>query len=103
MAAVPVPALLDLKAMASLTGRTRLRLAAESEFADFFPECEPGAMPPFGHLYGFDLFLDRALANADEIVFPGGRHEEEIRMSTRDYIELAQPTVVALSAARRAA
>lgn len=103
MAALPAPARLDLDALASITGRRSLRLAAEGEFAHLFPECEPGAMPPFGHLYGIDLFLDRDLANADEIVFSGGHHEEEVRMSMHDYVELAQPTVAALSAVFRAA
>lgn len=103
MAALPAPARLDLDAVASITGRRPLRLAAEGEFAHLFPECDPGAMPPFGHLYGVDLFLDRGLADADEIVFPAGRHEDEVRMSMRDYVELARPTVADLSAVSRAA
>jgi Ala-tRNA(Pro) deacylase len=103
MAALPAPARLDLDALTSITGRRPLRLATESEFAHLFPECEPGAMPPFGHLYGIDLFLDRDLADGKEIVFPAGRHEEEVRLSTRDYVALARPNVAALSAVSRAA
>ncbi|MBI2203173.1 MAG: universal stress protein [Candidatus Rokubacteria bacterium] len=103
MVALPAPAKLDLHALEPLTDRTRLRLAAEDEFRHLFPDCEPGAMPPFGHLYGIDLFVDRDLADEEEIVFPAGRHEAEVRMNMRDYIDLARPTIAPLSRVSRAA
>jgi len=103
MVALPATSTLDLHALEPLTDRTQLRLAAEDEFRHLFPDCEPGAMPPFGRLYGIDLFLDRDLANEEEIVFPAGRHEAEVRMNTRDYIDLARPTIAPLSRVSRAA
>lgn len=103
MAVLPAPAHLDLAAMGRLAGRRRLHLSAEKEFGHLFPDCEPGAMPPFGQLYGIDVFLDRNLADADEIVFPSGTHGEEIRMAAGEYMRVARPAIGSLSAVSRAA
>ena len=91
MAALPSPVWLDLEAAALATGRQGLRLAAEPEFAGMFPDCEPGAMPPFGHLYGLRLYVDACLARSPEIAFQAGNHREAIVMAYRDYERLAQP------------
>ncbi len=103
MAVLPAPATLDMFALARLTKRRGLRLAAENEFIHLFPDCEPGAMPPFGHFYGIDVYLDRALADAGEIVIPAGSHEEEIRMAVSEYIRIARPSIGAVSTMSRAA
>jgi len=91
MAALPSPVWLDLEAAALATGRQGLRLAAEPEFAGMFPDCEPGAMPPFGHLYGLRLYVDACLARSPEIAFQAGNHREASVMAYRDYERLAQP------------
>lgn len=103
MAVVPAPAQLDVDALARVTRRKRLRLAAENEFVHLFPDSEPGAMPPFGGIYGVEVFLDRTLAEAGEIVVPAGNHGEEIRISGAEYIRVANPVIAGIATASRAA
>jgi Ala-tRNA(Pro) deacylase len=98
MAAIPAPARLDLPALEALAGR-RLRLAREDEFGPLFVDCEAGAMPPFGSLYGMPLYLDASLALPREFLFQAGSHKEVVRMRYDDYARLAQPVVGAFSVA----
>ena len=66
-------------------------LASEAEIERLFPDCEPGAMPPFGSLYHLPTVVDESLAEDDEIVFDGQDHEQAIRMRYRDYEEIEHP------------
>jgi Ala-tRNA(Pro) deacylase len=66
-------------------------LADEKEFKNRFPDCEVGAMPPFGNLYDMDVYVDSSLNGNREIVFNAGSHTEVIRMSYADFIRLAKP------------
>jgi len=93
MAALPTPVWVDVGAMARATGRRGLRLATEAEFEPLFPDCEVGAMPPFGQLYGLPLYLDPCLARGREIAFQAGNHHEVVVMDYADYERLAQPVV----------
>jgi Ala-tRNA(Pro) deacylase len=70
------------------------RIASESEFRDEFPDCELGAMPPFGNLYGLPVYVAASLAAEPEIAFNAGTHTEVIKMAFADYENLVQPTVV---------
>jgi Ala-tRNA(Pro) deacylase len=70
------------------------QLASEEDFKDRFPECETGAMPPFGNLYGIEVFADESLAKDKEINFNAGSHRELIRMAWADFENLAKPRVV---------
>jgi Ala-tRNA(Pro) deacylase len=72
-------------------------LAGEGEFDRLFPECETGAMPPFGNLYGMRVFLDRILAADEQIAFIAGNHREVILMPYHDYERLVRPAVVSFS------
>jgi Ala-tRNA(Pro) deacylase len=69
------------------------RLATEPEFAHLFPHCEPGAMPPFGNLFGLPVHVDRSLARDEEIVFQAGTHTDTVRMKYADFVRLVEPTV----------
>lgn len=66
-------------------------LASEGEMERLFPDCEPGAMPPFGSLYHLPTMVDESLAEDDVIVFEGHDHEQAIRMTYRDYETLEHP------------
>jgi len=77
-------------------------LAGEDEFSDRFPECETGAMPPFGNLFGLDVFADDSLERDKEIAFNAGTHRELIRMSWDDFKKLAKPKVISFAAGRSA-
>ena len=69
-------------------------MATESEFEDRFPDCEIGAMPPFGALYGMEVFVDPSLAEEAEIVFNAGSHSELIRLDFADYERLTSPRFI---------
>jgi len=91
MAVLPAPQRVDLELLRQTAGARRVELADEGSFARCFPGCEPGAMPPFGNLYGMPVFVDRALAEDDEIAFNAGSHSELIRLSFGDFNDLVRP------------
>jgi Ala-tRNA(Pro) deacylase len=72
------------------------RLATEDEFIARFPECEVGAMPPFGHLFGLNVYVDPALAKDEYIYFNAGNHVQTVRLRYKDFARLVQPQVVGL-------
>lgn len=95
MAVVPAPCKVDLKKIKEISGN--VRIATEDEFRTLFPDCEPGAMPPFGNLYGIDVLMDNSFRNQNEIYFRGGSHFQAVRMRTDDYIRLVNPLFADLS------
>lgn len=82
---------LELELLREATGSRRAELAQESEFAPMFPDCEPGAMPPFGNLYGMDVYIEHSLSEDDEIAFNAGTHTELIRIPFALFEHLVQP------------
>ena len=93
MAVLPANHRVMLDDLRDLTGTDDLRLAREDEFKKLFPDCEVGAMPPFGNLYDMSVYVSPDLADEDEIVFNAGSHTEIIRMLYRDYERLVKPRV----------
>ena len=83
----------DLYALRLLTGAHEVRLAAEHEFSGLYPECETGAMAPFGALYNQPVYVDESLAADPYIVFNAGTHVDAMRMPFSDFVKLAQPTL----------
>ena len=96
MIVLPANRKVDLKAMRELTGAS-VRLATEEQFKNLFPECELGAMPPFGNLYGLDVYVSPELARQDEIAFNAGTHTELIQLAYQDFERLARPRFLALA------
>ncbi|HSB12584.1 MAG TPA: YbaK/EbsC family protein [Blastocatellia bacterium] len=93
LAVLPAPLKVDTDRLREELRATEVRIAHEFEFAAMFPGCELGAMPPFGNLYGVDVFVDRSLSCDEEIVFNAGSHVEAIRMKYKDFERLVHPTV----------
>lgn len=93
MAVLPASYHVDEEKLAKLVGSGSLRLAEENDFAGLYPNCEPGAMPPLGNLYGQRVFVDERLADDEEIVFNAGNHTEAVRMRYADFARVAEPTV----------
>ena len=93
MLALPAPSRVDLAKAASTLGTKEVRLAHEEEFAAAFPDCEVGAMPPFGNLYDLPVFVDKALTEDEDIVFNAGTHTDTISMKYADYERLVKPAV----------
>lgn len=98
MAVLPASFQVDFGLLESAIGASKVELAEEKEFKDRFPECEIGAMPPFGNLYGMDVFVAESLAQDEEIAFNAGSHTELIRMAYKDYERLVNPRILRFSA-----
>ncbi|WP_257305218.1 aminoacyl-tRNA deacylase [Geothrix campi] len=94
LAVVPADRKVDLERLRQATGAVSAELADEREFIGDFPECEPGAMPPFGNLYGMPVYVEPHLAADPEIAFNAGSHTELIRMAYKDFERLAHPKLV---------
>jgi Ala-tRNA(Pro) deacylase len=103
MAVLPATYRVSLARLGKVAGHAGLRLATEAEFAGLFPGCEPGAMPPFGNLYGIAVWVDESLARDEEIVFNAGNHEQTVHMRYADFARLVRPRTVALRTAAEAA
>ncbi len=93
MLAMPAPYQADLERVAEVLGASEVRLAHEEEFAPAFSDCEVGAMPPFGNLYGLPVYVDEALAEDETIVVQAGTHSDTIRLKYADFERLVRPTV----------
>ena len=74
-----------------------VRLATEEEFVGRFPGCDIGAMPPFGNLFGMPTYVDPRVTEDEEIYFNAGNHVQAVRLSYKDYAQLASPRVVSLT------
>jgi len=85
---------LDLKRLKEVFGTSHVRLATEEEFKGLFPDCELGTMPPFGNLYGLEVYVDQALAADEEIVFQAGSHVTAVKLRYQDFANLVHPSVV---------
>jgi Ala-tRNA(Pro) deacylase len=92
-AVLPAPFMVDFERLLGLTGARAIRLATESEFRRLYPDCEPGAMPPFGTLYFQRVFVDKSLVGETEMVFNAGTHTDAIRMHYEDFAVVANPVV----------
>ncbi len=97
MMVMPAAYRVDLYRLGLALAGATVELAEESEFRDAFPDCEIGAMPPFGHLYGMPVYVDSRLAKQDGIVFNAGTHTEAVRMSYGEFERLAAPELLWLS------
>jgi len=97
MAVIPASYHVDLERLRKLTGARAVEIATEAEFKDAFPDCETGAMPPFGNLYDMPVYADLRLADNEEITFSAGTHRELVRMDWDDMLRLVNPTVDALT------
>jgi Ala-tRNA(Pro) deacylase len=91
---LPAPEMVRMEHLKAETGAKQAELASEEEFRDRFPDCEVGAMPPFGNLYGMDTYVEKSLTGDQEIAFNGGTHTELVKMAFSDYRSLAQPKIL---------
>ena len=91
---VPASHRVDLDALKRVIGADELELSSEKEFKDLFPTCEPGALPPFGKLYGMDVYLADCLAGDELVTFCAGTHSELIQMEFEDFRRLAEPKLI---------
>jgi len=103
MAVLPASFQVDFTLLKRATNTKTAHLAYEEEFRNEFPGCEPGAMPPFGNLYGMDVYAEKSLTEDTEIAFNAGSHRELIRLSWQDFERLVAPKVIEFAARATAA
>lgn len=92
LAVLPGPKHVKLDKLAAAIGKP-VRLATELEFSNLFPDCELGAMPPFGALYNLPVYVDESLAKDKEVLFNAGTHHDAVRMAYEDFVRLAEPKI----------
>jgi len=97
MAVVPASLHVDLDLLRAAAGASLVEVATEQEFKDAFPDCETGAMPPFGNLYDMAVYADASLAQNEEITFNAGTHRELMRMAWADVARLVEPQITNLT------
>ena len=97
MAVLPASMHVSLARLKDAAGAGNAEIASEEEFEKLFPDCELGAMPPFGNLYDMPVFAAKELTEDDEIAFSAGTHSELVQLAYRDFDKLVQPKVVTLN------
>ena len=97
MCVVPACARLDVQTLGRLLHDSGVRLATESEMAAVFADCDLGAEPPVGELFGMATIMDDSLRDEDHLVFQAGTHTEAVKMRREDYEELAHPRIESIA------
>src|SRR5690606_31712731 len=97
MAVLPANYRINFDLLASSIGAVRVELANEVEFRQLFPDCEVGAMPPFGNLYGMEVYVTESVAEDEQIAFNAGSHTELIQIPYQDFERLVKPKVLKFS------
>ena len=98
MAVLPASYKVSFDLLKKAAEASKVELANEQEFRDMFPELEVGAMPPFGNLYGMEVFVDESLSEDDEIAFNDGSHTELMKLAYRDFERLVKPKAARFAA-----
>ncbi len=97
MAVLPANRKVVVQDLREVTGSDQVRFATEDKFKGRFPDCEIGAMPPFGNLYDMDVYMAESLADNEEIAFNAGSHEEIIQLAYADFERLVKPKVLSFT------
>jgi Ala-tRNA(Pro) deacylase len=97
MLVLPASRKVDFNLLREASNADDIQLAGEQAFCDMFPGCEVGAMPPFGNLYGVDVYASALLAEDAEITFNAGSHTELIRLAYEDFVRLVKPKIVRIA------
>lgn len=100
MLVLPASLRVDLERIGAILRAKEVRLAHEAEIAPVFPDCEVGAMPPFGNLYGLPVYVEQRLAEQKSIVFPAGTHTETMSLPYTDFARLVEPRTVTFARTR---
>jgi Ala-tRNA(Pro) deacylase len=101
MGVLPGSQRINLNTVKTSLGAKTVRLATEAEFTSRFPECEIGAMPPFGNLFGLPVIVDPALEKDEHIYFNAGNHVQTVRLKYSDFAKLVKPQIARLIEERK--
>ncbi len=97
MTVLPASYKIDFDQLKLASGAKKVEISSEDEFRGVFPDCEVGAMPPFGNLYDMEVYVAKTLAEDDEIAFNACTHTELIQMKYKDFDRLAKPKILKFS------
>ena len=97
MAVLPADRKIILQDLREVTGADQVKFVSEDAFKKLFPDCDTGAMPPFGNLYGMEVFVAASLTQNETIAFNAGSHIEVIKLAYKDFERLVRPTVLAFT------
>lgn len=97
MAVLPANRKIILQDLRDVTRADQVKFVPEDDFKKQFPDCETGAMPPFGNLYGMEVYVAASLTQNEEIVFNAGSHTEVIKLAYKDFERLVRPHVVSFT------
>lgn len=97
MAVLPANRKIVLQDLREVTGSDQVKFPSEEEFKERFPDCETGAMPPFGNLYEMEVYAAASLAENEEIAFNAGSHTEVIKLAYKDFERLVKPKIVSFT------
>lgn len=101
MLVLPASLQVDFDSVRAMLRAQDVHLAYEQQFGHIFPDCEVGAMPPFGNLYGLPVYVERTLRKDNEIIFNVGTHTETMRIPYTDYERLVNPIVASFGMHKR--
>ena len=96
MGVLPAACKINFEMLKSAINASVVDISTEKEFGALFPDCEVGAMPPFGNLYGMEVYVAERLAQDEEIAFNAGSHRELIKLAYIDFEKLVKPKVIKL-------
>lgn len=94
MAVLPASHRVDFEKLKSLLDAREVKLCTETEFRNKFPDCEAGAMPPFGQLYDMDVYMSKNLLNNKEVFFNAGSHTDAIELTMEEFSRIVNPIVL---------
>ena len=97
MAVLPASRKVSFELLREAAGAKNVQLASEQAFRDMFAGCEVGAMPPFGNLYGLDVYVSPLLAEDEDIAFNAGSHTELVRLAYKDFERLVKPKLARIA------
>lgn len=101
MVVLPASFMVDFTHLRQAISAGKVELATEAEFRGLFPECEVGAMPPFGNLFSMKVIVDKSLTEDDEIAFNAGTHKELVKLDYKDFDRLVRPSVASFGVRKR--
>src|SRR5262245_30229365 len=101
MGVIPGSRKIDLNTVKASLDAREVKLATEENFISRFPECEIGAMPPFGNLFGLPVVVDPTLEKDEHVYFNAGNHVQTVRLAYKDFVLLVNPQVARLVKERK--
>ena len=88
LCALPASYRVDLEALRKELGVKNMRVMDEKTMQKVFEECELGAEPPIGAIFGIPTVMDDSLSSQEQVTFQAGSHSEAVTMRMEDYAAL---------------